>query len=104
MRPPALAEAGTVTFRAFRVLAVFLPVMANIPLACPLTAVVGADDAAMTVTDMAGWSAVIMGPFDGFEGAGGHLALLDHGPDVLAPIYARAEHIRPIIRSAHGIT
>ena len=78
------------------------PGMAGAPLSCPVTAVVGADDASLAAADLAGWSAVTTGPFECVEVAGGHLALLDHAQPVLSPIYARAEHIRPAGRSAHG--
>jgi medium-chain acyl-[acyl-carrier-protein] hydrolase len=80
----------------------YRPSMAEAPLSCPVTAVVGADDAALTVADMAGWSVVTTGPFECMEVAGGHLALLDHAQEVLTPICAQAEHISPDYRSAHG--
>jgi medium-chain acyl-[acyl-carrier-protein] hydrolase len=96
-------------------LAVFLPILRadmrmyetcrpGLPdvLSCPVTAVVGANDVALTAADMAGWSAVTTGPCECVEVPGGHLALLDHAQDVLTPIYAQAEHIRPASRSAHG--
>jgi medium-chain acyl-[acyl-carrier-protein] hydrolase len=100
--PELLAVFLPVLRADMRMYEAYWPRMAGAPLSCPVTAVVGADDAALTAADMAGWSAVTTGPFACVEVAGGHLALLDHAQDILTPIYAQAEHIRPAGRSAHG--
>jgi medium-chain acyl-[acyl-carrier-protein] hydrolase len=100
---PALLAVFLPVLRAdMRMYETYRPGMADALLACPVTAVVGADDAALTAADMAGWRAVTTGSFECVELAGGHLALLDHAQDVLTPVYAQAEHIRPASRSAHG--
>jgi medium-chain acyl-[acyl-carrier-protein] hydrolase len=80
----------------------YRPEMADGLLSCPITAVLGADDATLTAADMAGWSALTTGPFECIAVAGGHLALLDHAQEVLTPIRAQAENIDPDYRSAHG--
>ena len=60
------------------------------PLACPVTAVVGADDLSIPRADLAGWSACTAGAFDTVELPGDHFTLLWHRDDVLAPICAEA--------------
>jgi pyochelin biosynthesis protein PchC len=60
------------------------------PLACPVTAVAGADDMSIPRPDLAGWSACTAGAFDCVELPGDHFALLWHRDDVLAPICAEA--------------
>jgi medium-chain acyl-[acyl-carrier-protein] hydrolase len=100
--PELLAVFLPVLRADMRMYETYRPGLADVLLPCPVTAVVGADDATLTAADMAGWSAVTTGSFECVELAGGHLALLDHAQDVLTPIYAQAEHIRPASRSAHG--
>jgi medium-chain acyl-[acyl-carrier-protein] hydrolase len=100
--PELLAVFLPVLRADMRMYETYRPGMAASPLSCPVTAVVGTDDAALAATDMAGWSTVTTGLFECVEVAGGHFALLDHARQVLTPIYAQAEHIRPAGRSAHG--
>ncbi len=64
-------------------------------LACPVTAVVGADDTAMSCSDLAGWSVFTEGSFDCVELPGGHFALLTRREDVLGPICTEAALVRP---------
>jgi|HubBroStandDraft_5_1064220.scaffolds.fasta_scaffold250508_2 medium-chain acyl-[acyl-carrier-protein] hydrolase len=99
--PELLAVFLPVLRADMRMYETYRPGMAGPRLSCPVTAVVGVDDAALTATDMAGWSAVTSGPFACVEVAGGHLALLEHAQQVLTPIYAQAEYVRPAGRSAH---
>jgi surfactin synthase thioesterase subunit len=80
----------------------YQPGIADGLLSCPVTAVLGTDDATLGAADMAGWSALTTGPFECLAVAGGHLALLEHAQEVLTPICAQAEQISPDHRSAHG--
>jgi surfactin synthase thioesterase subunit len=60
------------------------------PLACPVTAVFGADDTDMSCSDLVGWSAFTVGGLHCMEVPGDHFALLGCRDQVLGPIYAEA--------------
>lgn len=65
------------------------------PLACPVTAVAGADDLSISGPELAGWSACTAGAFDCAELPGDHFALLGHRDDVLGPICGEAALVQP---------
>jgi medium-chain acyl-[acyl-carrier-protein] hydrolase len=63
-------------------------------LACPITAVAGADDIAISSSDLKGWGNFTDGAFGCVELPGDHFVLLSHREDVLGPIRTEAALIR----------
>lgn len=72
------------------------------PLSCPLTAVAGTDDPAISRSDLAGWAAWTDGTADVLELPGGHFVMLSHRDDVLAQVYAEAALAQPAGRPSGG--
>jgi surfactin synthase thioesterase subunit len=72
------------------------------PLSCPLTAVAGTTDPALSRPDLTGWASWTGGTVDYLELPGGHFSVLSHRDDVLSPVYAEADLAQPAGRPSAG--